>query len=174
MKLKILSLFAAAAFFFASCGTTYQSTSDNAAYNVSVPLSIRTDFAASYPDATNVVWNSYDVTTVPIDWELTGWNTLDANDFTVSFDLGGNKYYAWYDSNGDLVGSAYVVNDYNKLPYAVTSLLQNRYNTYAIDAVQREMWGSRTAYEITLKGSNDSKIKLLVDADGNILREKTK
>lgn len=174
MKLKFLSLVAAAGLFVASCGTTYQTTSDNAAYNVNVPMNIRGGFAASYPDATNVAWNSYDITTVPIDWELTGWNTLDADDYTVSFDMRGNKYYAWYDANGNLVGSAYAISDYTNLPYAVNTLLQQKYNTYTIDAVQREMWGSQTAYEIKLKGTDESKIKLLVDSDGNIIKEKLK
>lgn len=174
MKLKILSLVAATALFFASCGTTYETTSDNAAYNVNVPMNIRGSLSASYPDATDVVWNNYDINTVPIDWELTGWNTLDADDYAVTFNMGGNKYYAWYDANGNLVGSAYAINDYGRLPLAVSNLLRDKYTTYTIDGVQREMWRSQTAYEIKLKGSDDTTIKLLVDGNGNIIKEKLK
>ena len=170
MKLKIVSLVVAVTL-LVSCGTTYTSTSNNAAYNVSVPTPIQGHFAAQYPDATNIVWNSYDATLVPIDWEFTGWNMLDANDFTVTFDVGANKYYAWYDNSGTLIGSAYTMTDYSQLPYAVTMMLQNQYKDYTIEAVQREMSGTQTAYEIKLK-SADSKTKILVDSKGNILKQK--
>ena len=94
MKLKIVSLVVAITL-LVSCGTTYTSTSNNAAYNVSVPSSIQGHFAVQYPDATNIVWNAYDAATVPIDWEMTGWTMLDASDYVVTFDVGTNKYYAW-------------------------------------------------------------------------------
>jgi hypothetical protein len=170
MKLKILSLGVATTLII-SCGTTYTSTSNNAAYNVSVPSPIQGHFAAQYPDATNIVWNSYDVNTVPVDWDLTGWTMLDANDYVVTFDVGTNKYYAWYDNNGTLVGSAYAIADYSQLPYAVNTMLQKQYANYSIEAAQREMWGTQTAYEIKLK-SGDNKVKLLVDSQGNILKQK--
>ena len=93
-KLKLVSLVVATTLLF-SCGTTYTSTSDNAAYNVNVPSSIKGNFAVQYPDATNIVWNSYDVATVPIDWEMTGWTTLDNNDYVVTFNVGSDQYYAW-------------------------------------------------------------------------------
>jgi hypothetical protein len=157
MKLKIVSLVLAATLII-SCGTTYTSTSNNAAYNVTVPESIQGHFAAQYPDATNIVWNSYDAAVVPLDWEMTG-----------CFDVGNNKYYAWYDDNGTLVGSAYAISDYSQLPYAVSTMLQNSYRDYSIDAVQRAMWGTQSAYEIKLK-SGDNKTKLLVDSKGNILK----
>jgi hypothetical protein len=170
MKLKIVSLVLAATLII-SCGTTYTSTSNNAAYNVTVPESIQGHFAAQYPDATNIVWNSYDAAVVPLDWEMTGWTVLDNKDYAVSFDVGNNKYYAWYDDNGTLVGSAYAISDYSQLPYAVSTMLQYSYRDYSIDAVQRAMWGTQSAYEIKLK-SGDNKTKLLVDSKGNILKTK--
>jgi hypothetical protein len=170
MKLKMMSLVLAAGLFF-SCGTTYNATSDNAAYNVDVPLTIRSGFAVNYPDASNVVWNRYDAAIVPIDWEMTGWTALDTDDYAVSFDMGGSKYYAWYDSNGELVGTAYAVTDHTKLPGAVTTLLNNNYKGYTIDAIQREMWRSNTAYELKLS-QGDKKIKLLVDSNGSVIKEK--
>ena len=105
----------AAGLFVASCGTTYTSTSDNAAYNVTVPAGVRTNFAVAYPDATNVVWNAYDATVVPIDWEMSGWTVLDKDDYAVTFNMGSDTYYAWYDTNGNLVGTAYAITDYTKL-----------------------------------------------------------
>jgi hypothetical protein len=174
MKFKLLSLAAAAALFTASCGTTYNSTSDNAAYNVTVPQNIRSSFAVSYPDATTVVWNRYDATVVPIDWEMTGWTVLDANDYVVTFNMGNDQYYAWYDSDGNLVGTAYGITDYTRLPYAVNQMIADKYKGYTIETVQKENYKSQVAYEVKLKGVDDSRIKLLVDASGNILKEKLK
>ena len=173
MKLKILSLVAAAGIFLASCGTTYQSTSDNAAYNVNVPTNIRSGFAVAYPDATSVVWNAYDINNVPIDWELTGWNTLSNNAYAVTFNMGNDQYYAWYDANGDLIGTATVVTDYTKVPYAVTNMLHDKYSAYNIDWVGREIVGSKANYEVKLS-QGDNKVKLLVDSNGNVLKEKAK
>jgi hypothetical protein len=170
MKLKLISLIVAVSV-LVSCGTTYKSTSNNAAYNVTVPSGIQANFAAQYPDATNIVWNSYDAASVPVDWSMTDWATLGADDFTVTFNVGNNQYYGWYDANGQLVASAYAINDYSMLPYAVNSLLQDKYKDYAIESAQREMWGTQTAYEIKLKNA-DNNIKLLIDSQGNILKQK--
>ena len=116
----------------------------------------------------------YDATTTPIDWEMTGWEPLDANDYVVRFDLANDQYYAWYDSNGGWIGSAYVVHDYTKLPAAVHTLLTNQFRDYTIENVQREMWSGKTAYEIKLKKTDDDKVKLLVDSNGMILKQKHK
>lgn len=173
MKFKILSLVAAAGLFLASCGTTYTSTSDNAAYNVTVPVGIRSDFAIAYPDATNIVWNRYDAATVPIDWEMAGWTVLDANDYVVTFNMGNDAYYGWYDSDGHLVGTSYAITDYTRLPYTINSLLRDKYKDYSIESVQRENFKSQTAYEIKLV-QGENRVKLLVDANGNVLKEKMK
>lgn len=171
MKKAFMSL-AAAALLYACGTTTYTDTSTNAAY--STPAGIQSTFTAQYPNATNVTWTAYDATTVPIDWELTGWNTLDAGDHMVSFDMEGQRYYAWYDTDGTWVGSTYAVDDHTKLPSAVQTLLSDRYNGYSIVKVHQEMWKDQMAYEIKLKKNDDDKIKLLVDNQGNVLKEKHK
>ena len=61
---QIMSLVAAAALLVTSCETTRTSTSNNAAYDL--PVSIRADFEAQYPTATNVTWMRYDATTTPM------------------------------------------------------------------------------------------------------------
>lgn len=172
MKLQFMSLFVAAGLFLASCGTTYQSTTDNAAYNVEVPLTIRSSFAALYPDANNVSWNHYDVSAVPIDWELTGWPAMDANDYVVTFNMGNDQYHAWYDSDGTWIGSTYGFTDQSRLPLNVQQMIQSKYPGYTIVDIDKEMWKDQSAYEIKLKKDDDSKIKLLVDINGNVLKEK--
>src|SRR5215218_2867725 len=116
MKLKFLSLFAAVSLLI-SCGTTYKSTSSNNAYNV--PAGVQNVFTVQYPDATNVVWSAYDVNSIPIEWDLTGWPALTANDYVAQYNMGGNQYYAWYDANGTWIGSTYALNNTTILPAAI-------------------------------------------------------
>lgn len=172
MKLKAIVV-AAALVLFAACGEPYRATSSSI---VVVPEGIRTSFATQYPGAVNVVWLNYDPTADPmIDWDLAGWEALDASDYVVSFDMNGDKYYSWYDSNGDWVGTAYVITDYKTLPSAVNGTLSAQYSDYRITKVEREFHKDRVAYEVVLERSSDnSKMKLLIDANGNILKQKVK
>jgi hypothetical protein len=175
MKNKFVGLLLVAGLALASCSSsrTVTSTSSNAAYNVDVPMNIRSSFATSYPDATNIVWNRYDPSTAPIDWELSGWNTLGSNDYAVSFNLGSTQYHAWYDAQGNPVGTSYVITDKGRLPNAVSMMLQNRYSGYTIDKIQTETRNNQLVYELKLI-QGESKVKLLVDPSGNIIKEKLK
>lgn len=175
MKLKIMSLVVATGVFF-SCGTpsytsTTTSTSDNAAY--AVPAGVQTNFTTQYPNAANVTWSAYDAAVVPIDWEMTGWTALDAGDHAVVFDMDNERYYAWYDQDGNWIGSSYGIRDHTTLPSSINSMIQTKYSGYTIEKVDRELWKDQTAYEVKLK-SGDRKVKLLVDANGNVLKEKVK
>jgi len=172
MKLKALVV-AAAVVLFAACGEPYRATSSTV---VVAPDAIQTSFSTQYPGATNVAWMNYDPTVDPmIDWDLAGWDALDANAYVVRFDMNGDNYYAWYNNNGDWIGTAYVVRDYNSLPSAVNTTLNSQYSDYRITKIEREFHKDRVAYEIVLERSSDnSKVKLLVDANGNIIKQKTK
>jgi len=175
MKRTFLSLMAAG--FLFACSTpsytgTATSTSTNAAY--STPADLQTSFSAQYPNASNVAWSAYDAATVPIDWEMNGWAGLDSSDHAVSFDMDGQRYYAWYDADGTWVGSTYAVSDYTKLPTAVQDVIKNKYEGYSVQKVHQEIWKDRMAYEIKLKKNDDDKVKLLVDNQGTILKEKLK
>jgi hypothetical protein len=171
MKAKFLSLLAAATLLFA-CGTTsYTSTSGNAAY--STPANLQSSFSTQYPTASNVTWGAYDAATVPIDWELSGWAPMDATGHTATFDMDGQRYYAWYDANGTWVGSTFTVSDHSKLPSTVQTLIKDKYGDYTIEKVDQEMWKDKVAYEVKLKKDN-AKVKLLVDNEGNVIKEKMK
>ena len=176
MKNRIFSVAMAAALIFAACGeprnTTISSTSTNPAY--SVPDNINSVFVKQYPAASNVVWAQYDATIVPIDWELAGWSALDKDDYAVSFNMDGQPYVAWYDSDGTWIGSTYMIDDYTKLPAAVQTVLNTKYTGYAIQKVHQELWKDKQAFEIKLKKTDDDKVKLLIDKDGNIIKEKLK
>jgi hypothetical protein len=177
MKNRVLSLAIAGAVLFGACGTprdtgSLSSTSSNPAY--AVPSNVQTVFVAQYPTASNVTWTAYDATLVPIDWEMTGWTVLDANDHAVTFDMDNQRYYAWYDSDGNWIGSTYVIDDYSKLPAVVQNTINTKYSGYTIQKVQQEMWKDHMAYEIKLKKDDNNKVKLIVDDQGNILKEKMK
>ena len=51
-------------------------------------------------------------------------------------------------------------------------MISDKFPGYSIVAINREMQKDRVAYEIQLKNGN-SKAKLLVDANGNIIKQKT-
>lgn len=166
----------------ASCGPSYRTTDQPAvtkpavgqtAVGIEVPATIQKAFVTQYPNATTVVWTNYDATTVvPIDIELTGWPAMDKSDYVVSYTMNNDKYYTWYDVNGDWIGTAYVVNDFKSLPPAISTMLNDKYAGYSIVTVNKEMQKDRMAYEIQLK-NGDSKAKVLVDENGNIIKQKT-
>jgi hypothetical protein len=170
MKLKTLILLAGIAV-LASCGGTYKATDQPSGVNV--PASAQTDFTTRYGTAANVVWSPYDQVVVPIDWELAGWPLLETDDYVVQFDMDNEKYYAWYDSDGSWVGTAYVVNDYKTLPDPVSNTINTQFSGYTITGVSREFRQDKMAYEVELE-KEGSKVKMLVDGDGTIIKQKEK
>ena len=191
MKLRNIFTVVAAIGVFAACNPSYKatdrtgSTTDSTAVSttgpaststttVTVPEGTRTAFTTQYPTATNVVWTSYDTQTeIPIDWEMTGWTTMDENDYLVRFDMDNENYYAWYDSDGNWVGSAYVMKDVTQLPEAVSKVINEKYAGYTVKSVNREFQKDKMAYEVELT-KTDGKAKILVDSNGTIIKEKTK
>jgi putative PepSY-like beta-lactamase-inhibitor len=169
MKLKIL-MAAAGLAVLASCGPSYRVT-DGSTVGIDVPTGVKTTFVTAYPNAADVNWATYDASLVPIDMELAGWSTLDPGDYVATFTVNGDKYYAYYDPNGEWIGTAYVITDYKSLPNPINSMITNKYTGYTITSVDRVMQKDRIAYEIQLKNGN-SKAKMLVDENGNIIKEK--
>lgn len=169
MKLKTLIAVAAISV-LAACSSTYRATDSG----VVISTDASRAFDLQYPTATNVVWSSYDPNIVILnEWELTGWSVPDADDYVVTFDMDGEKHYAWYDTNGDWIGSAYVVNDFSTLPEMVRSTINTKYPGYAIYKANKEIHKDRVAYEIVLK-DGDTKQVVLVDLNGNVIKSKMK
>jgi len=172
MKLQLMSLVIAAGLLITSCTSTRQSTSDNAA--LAVPKGIQSTFSMQYPDAQNATWSRFDATTVPVDWEMTGWQALDADDYAVTYTMGNTTYYSWYDASGAWIGTSSSLTDMSRVPPAILSMVKEKYPDYTIDKVERESWKDQVAYEIKLKKADDSKVKLLVAQNGMVLKEKLK
>ena len=155
---------------FTACSSTYRA--------IDTGVVISTDatraFELQYPSATNVVWNSYDPNVMILnDWELAGWTVIDADDYAVQFDMDNEKYYAWYDMNGDWIGSAVVVSDYTTLPNMVRDAINAKYPGYTISGVNKEYHKDRVAYEVVLK-DGDTKQVALIDLNGVVLKSKMK
>jgi hypothetical protein len=170
MKLKTF-LAAAAAVFMIACGTPYRATDAT----IGVPESTQRAFLDQYPNSTGIVWSNYDPNVIVLnDWEMTGWQLMDESDYVVRFTDGGEQYYAWYDENGDWVGTAQVVRDYAILPDAYKTSVITVYPGYTTSTVHRVYYKDRNLYEVVIKNPNDSKVVLLVDSNGNIVKTKVK
>src|ERR1700741_788758 len=168
MKLKTFLAMAAITIFVA-CGAPYRATDTTPGG----PDATQRTFLVQYPNSTNIVWANYDPNVVILnEWELTGWQTMDESDYVVRFEMDNEKYYAWYDSDGTWIGTAYVVNDFSALPYPVSSTVTTLYPGYTITNVNREFHKDKSLYEVVVKKSDDTKIVLLVDSDGNVIRKK--
>lgn len=171
MKLRNMLAAAVLVTTFAACETTYQATDTGV---VNVPLTTQTAFIEQYPNSRNIVWAQYDPNVIVLnEWELTGWQTLDQSDYVVRFDMDNENYYAWYDSDGTWIGTAYVVNDFSTLPTLVSSAVRNKYPFHTMTNVSREYYSDRMLYEVVVK-KDDQKVVMLVDANGNIVKEKVK
>jgi hypothetical protein len=155
---------------FTACSTTYRATDTG----MLISTEATTAFDMKYPTATNIVWNSYDPNTVIVhEWDLADWAVIDANDYVVQFDMDGEKYYAWYDSNGEWIGSAYVISDYSRIPADVSTTIERKFPGYSIMNINREFYGDREAYEVVLK-SDDRKYVALIDSGGTLIKSKLK
>ncbi len=170
MKLKILIL-ALGTVAFVSCGPSYRVT-DRSTVGITAPSSVQASFNNQYPNAGNVTWSTYDAEHTPIDWDMAGWPMLNSSDYVATFDLNNDQYYAWYDQNGDWIGSTYSMADYKKLPKDVTDMIYDKYPGYTISSINKEMRkDNRMTYQVMLKDQYNKK-KILIDEDGNILKEK--
>lgn len=169
--MKFRNLIAIAAFsLFAACETTYRATDSG----LVVPEETQVAFSTQYPNATSVYWSNYDPQVIVLnDWELAGWPTMETNDYVVTFNMDNEKYYAWYDTDGTWIGSAYVVKDYTVLPSAVNTTLSTEFPGYSISSVNRTFQKDRVAYEIVLK-KDDTRVVALVDNEGKIIKQKTR
>ena len=152
--------------------TTTQVTDNTDVVMVEPPATIKTSFEAKYPQATNIRWNYHRPDFATVEWDWSGWPVMDTSDYVASYTWDGSEYWTWYDQDGNWVGSVSRVSDYSKLPQAVNNTVTTKYNGYTIVSVDKENDKNRTAYEIQLESST-SKLKLLVDENGKVLKSKT-
>jgi hypothetical protein len=169
MKLKTL-LAVAVVGIFTACSTSYRATDTG----VVISSDATRAFDLQYPSAANVSWSMYDPNVIIVnDWDMTGWSAIDADDYVVQFDMDGERYYAWYDTNGEWIGTAYAVRDFTVLPEMIKTELNVKYPGYTISSANKEFHKDRVAYEVVLK-NGDSKQIVLMDLNGVVLKSKMK
>jgi Protein of unknown function (DUF2874). len=187
MKFGIQVITAAALALLSSCGnnegdktatadsttTTTTAVTDNTTVSsVEVPATTRTSFETKYPQASNVRWEYHRPGVYDIEWDWSGWPTVDTADYVANFNWEGSDYWAWYDQDGNWVGSVSRVHNNSALPTAVNNTLNSQYKDYTVVTIDKENDKNRTAYEIDLEKGTD-KVRILVDENGKILKKKT-
>lgn len=139
--------------------------------SVNVPEPTRTAFTTKYPNAANVTWRKYEPVNT-IEWDWTGWPTLDTGDYVVTYNADGTEYWTWYDNDNNWVGTITTVSDHSSLPSAVSNRIKTDFDGYTIVSIDKENDKNRTAYEIELS-KGDAKAKVLIDESGKVLKKKT-
>lgn len=189
MKFKDCMLVAASVALLAACNnagsdketkdtttTSYDNTDNtgNRTYTtVEVPTTTKTTFETKYPNAANVSWYRYDPDNTPtIEWDWSGWPMLDTSDYAARFNWDGRDYWAWYDEDGNWVGTVTTITDHASLPTKVSTAITSQYAGYTVTNIAMENDKNRNAYEITLEKGSD-RMKVLVDENGNVMKKKT-
>jgi len=178
----------AVSFLFASCGdnsseTTYSdkdtSTTTVTAVEPTVtsptynpPDNVRTVFQTKYPTATNVTWSAYKPYD-RINWEWTGWPSMDTSYYAVNYTVDNRPHWGWFDRNSNWIGSTSTLQDSTALPDAVKKSIASNYSGYRIVSIDEENDKNRMAYEIKLE-KGDARARILIDQKGKILKKDTK
>jgi len=186
-----LIVFAASAFLFASCGdnkteTTYNEKDTSSTKNTTItpdpaavppatniynpPDHVVVAFKEKYPTATNVTWSAYQPYD-RINWEWTGWPSMDTSYYAVNYTVDNKKLWGWWDRNKNWIGTTSTIEDSTMLPDAVKNTLKKSYSGYRITSIDEEMDKNRTAYEIKLE-KGTAHVRILVDKNGKILKKK--
>jgi len=139
---------------------------------VNVPDNIRNAFTTQYPTASDVTWSPYKQYD-RINWEWTGWPSMDTSYYAVNYTVDNRKHMSWWDKLGKWIGSTSTIEDSTKLPDPVKKTLKNSYAGYKIKDIDEETDNKRTVYEIKLE-KGDATARILVDKNGRILKKDTK
>ena len=138
------------------------------AYNP--PDNVRTAFQTKYPNASNVTWSPYSPYD-RINWEWTGWPSMDTSYYAVNYTVDNRTHWGWWDRNMNWIGSSSTIEDSTMLPDAVKNTLKKSYAGYKITSIDEEVDKNRTAYEIKLE-KGTARARILVDKNGKILKKK--
>jgi len=180
----------AGVFLLAACGdnsteTTYSEKDTSSTKNTTItpdpnavppatvyspPDNVRVAFQTKYPTATNVTWSAYQPYD-RINWEWTGWPSMDTSYYAVNYTVDNRTHWGWWDRNMNWIGSTSTVEDSAMLPDAVKNTLKKSYAGYRITSIDEEMDKNRTAYEIKLE-KGTARARILVDKNGKILKKK--
>ena len=185
-----LIVFAISTVLFAACGdnkteTTYNEKDTTTTNNTTItpdpaavppttvynpPDNVRVAFQTKYPAATNVTWSQYQPYD-RINWEWTGWPSMDTSYYAVNYTIDNRPYWGWWDRNMNWIGSTSTIQDSTVLPDAVKNTLRKNYEGYRITSIDEEVDKNRTAYEIKLE-KGTARVRVLIDKNGKIMKKK--
>ena len=187
MKKKWIAI-VASGFLLAACGDNKTDTAYNEKTTATAPTAseptpavtpeynppdnTRVAFQTKYPNATDVSWSAYKPYE-RINWEWTGWPSMDTTYYAVNYKVDNRNFWSWWDRNNNWIGSSSVVEDSTMLPDPVKKTLKNSYAGYKIKSIDEENDKNRTVYEIKLE-KGDAYAKVLIDKNGKILKKDTK
>jgi hypothetical protein len=133
------------------------------------PDNVRVAFEAKYPTATSVTWSPYKPYD-RINWEWTGWPSMDTTYYAVNYTVDDRIHWGWWDRNMNWIGSTSTI-DSTMLPDAVKNTIKKSYSGYTIKSIDEENDKNRMAYEIKLE-KGTANVVLLVDKNGKVLKKK--
>lgn len=133
------------------------------------PDTVRVAFQTKYPTATNVTWSPYKPYD-RINWEWTGWPSMDTSYYAVNYTVDDRTHWSWWDRNMNWIGSASTI-DSTMLPEAVKNTINKNYAGYTITSIDEENDKNRTAYEVKLE-KGTARVRVLIDKSGKILKKK--
>ena len=185
-----LIVFAISTVLFAACGdnkteTSYNEKDTTTTNNTTItpdpaavppatvynpPDNVRVAFQTKYPAATNVTWSQYQPYD-RINWEWTGWPSMDTSYYAVNYTIDNRPYWGWWDRNMNWIGSTSTIQDSTILPDAVKNTLRKNYEGYKITSIDEEVDKNRTAYEIKLE-KGTARARVLIDKNGKIMKKK--
>lgn len=139
---------------------------------VTVPDNVRNAFTTKYPTATNITWSPYKAYD-RINWEWTGWPSMDTTYYAVNYTVDNRKHMSWWDKLGKWIGSSSTVEDSTMLPDPVKKTLKNSYTGYRIKDIDEQTDNNRTVYEIKLE-KGEATARILIDKNGRIIKKDTK
>jgi hypothetical protein len=136
------------------------------------PDNVRVAFQNKYPTASDVTWSPYKMYD-RINWEWTGWPSMDTSYYAVNYTAENRKHISFWDKLGKWIGTSSTIEDSTMLPDPVKKTVSNNYKGYRITSIDEENDKNKTVYEIKLE-KGDAHARILVDKNGKILRKDTK
>ena len=134
------------------------------------PDNVRTAFQTKYPNAASVTWSPYKPYD-RINWEWTGWPSMDTTYYAVNYTENNRTFWGWWDRTMNWIGSTSTIEDSTMLPDAVKNTLKKNYSGYKIVSIDEENDKNRTAYEIKLE-KGTARARVLIDKNGTVLKKK--
>jgi hypothetical protein len=117
------------------------------------------------PQAVRTAFDNQFDNTMMVNWKKKGEN------YKAMFTMNMKKHMAEFSSSGELIAKGEKI-DRNDLPTAVSDVVKRDYSSSNIDEIYRVEKNGQTQYMVKL--DTDPAKKIIYDAQGKVIKEKTK